>query len=413
MQLYGFVLGKNMELSLAEIFSYFRTRRIKFAIEDMGDDFVLLSSETAVDVKDFGGVIKIVKIVDKLGKIDLLDKTDPQKLFDLQGGVEVGEPPSTDKVDGLGVENPVSVNKVEFGVSLYGSTNIKLVEDVASKIKNQLREAGIKSNYMVSTERPFLTHVEVIKRGLQEIVLFLSETDYYVGKTIGVHIPFEFQKRDVGRPEQRAILSIPPRLCKIMINFLGLKGGLVLDPFCGIGTIIQEAALAGYRIKGMDIDRECVVAARKNLEWLEKEYKIRIPEIDRTVFKGDVKNLTSYFSKHSVDGIVAEPYLGPPVRGVPTPNFAKNIIQRIEPMYDAFFYQASIILKPGRRICIVTPKFRTGKYTVGMNLKFMLKKYGFKPVDPLPQEIAHQYPYTDAEERHKIIREINILEKTK
>ncbi|HLD57848.1 MAG TPA: hypothetical protein VJA47_06055, partial [archaeon] len=161
MQLYGFVLGKNMELSLAEIFSYFRTRRIKFAIEDMGDDFVLLSSETAVDVKDFGGVIKIVKIVDKLGKIDLLDKTDPQKLFDLQGGVEVGEPPSTDKVDGLGVENPVSVNKVEFGVSLYGSTNIKLVEDVASKIKNQLREAGIKSNYMVSTERPFLTHVEV------------------------------------------------------------------------------------------------------------------------------------------------------------------------------------------------------------------------------------------------------------
>ncbi len=388
MDMFGFVLGKNKELSLAEIFSYLRSRRIKFKVESVGEDFVILSSEKEVGVESFGGVIKIVKIIDKLDKIDFLEKIDSEKLFGQK-------------------------ERVEFGVSLYGSNNTNLTEKIASKIKNQLREKGIQSNYMVSNQRPFLTHVEVIKRGLEEVVLFLIESSYYVGKTVSVHNPFEFQKRDVGRPQQRPILSIPPRLCKIMINLLGLKEGLVLDPFCGIGTIIQEAALSGFQIKGMDIDRECVVAGRKNLEWLEKEYKIKIPEIDRTVFKGDVKNLTSYFSRHSVDGIVTEPYLGPPVKDTASMAYAKNILDRIEPMYNAFLYQASIVLKPNRRICIVTPRFRTGKYTIGMNLKGLAKRYGFKPVDPLPSEIPHEYPYTDAEERHKIIREINILEKVK
>lgn len=388
MQMYGFVLGKNRELSIAEIFSYLRTRKIKSNVEAIGDEFIILSVEKQVDVGAFGGVIKIVNIIDRSVKLGLLDAIKSEKYFE-------------------------AAEKVEFGVSLYGGENIKLVEEIASSIKNQLRERNIKSNYMVSRERPFLTHVEVIKRGLEEVVLFFVDTEYYVGKSVGVHNPFEFQKRDVGRPQQRPILSIPPRLCKIMINLLGLKGGLLLDPFCGIGTMIQEAALSGFKIKGMDIDSECVVAARKNLEWLEKEYKITIPEIDRTVFKGDVKNLTSYFSRHSVDGIVCEPYLGPPIKGVPSTAFAKNVIQRIEPMYDAFFYQASIILKPNRRICIVTPRFRTGKYTIGMDLNRMFKRYGFRPIDPLPGDIPHQYPYTDFEERHKIIREINILEKFK
>ncbi len=388
MRLFAFVLGKNKELSLAEIFSYFRTRKIKFKVMEIGDDFTILNLEYKADVNDFGGVIKIVEIKEVIEKLFFPEKINIEKLFSAE-------------------------DKIEFGVSLYGGNNINLVEKTASKIKNSLKEKNIQSNYMVSRERPFLTHVEVIKRNLEEVAIFLVGNNYYIGKSIGVHNPFEFQKRDVGRPQQRTMLSIPPRLCKIMINFLGLREGLVLDPFCGVGTIIQEAALAGFRIKGMDIDRECVVAARKNLEWLEKEYKIKIPEIDRTVLKGDVKNLTSYFSKHSVDGIVAEPYLGPPIKGTPSIAFAKNILNRIEPMYTAFFYQASIILKPNRRICIITPRFRTDKYTIGTDIFKLAKRYGFKKLDPMPLEIPHEYPYTDSEERHKIIREINILQKVK
>ncbi len=401
MNMFGFVLGKNAELSIAEIFSYLRTKKIKSKVKEIGDDFIIFELSEKVDVEKFGGVIKIVKIVEKLDKIDFLDKLDSKKLFEQK------------EKSGLEMAIPLPSPKVEFGVSLYGSDSIKLADEIASKLKNQLRDANIKSNYMVSNTRQYLSHVEVIKRGLEEIVIFSVGYEYYVGKTISVHNPFEFQKRDVGRPQQRPMLSIPPRLCKIMINLLGLKGGTILDPFCGIGTIIQEAVLSGYKIKGMDIDRECVDAARINLEWLEREYKIKIHEIDRTVFKGEVKNLTSYFSKHSVDGIVTEPYLGPPIRGIPTTGFAKNMLQRIEPLYDALFYQASIILKPNKRICIVTPRFRTGKYTIGMNLRDIAKRYGFKFVDPLPSEIQHEYPYQDSEERHKIIREINILEKVK
>ena len=104
-------------------------------------------------------------------------------------------------------------------------------------------------------ENPQLTAVEVIKQDLienrSEVVVCIGKTQTALGVTAAVHNPFEFQKRDMEKPVQRKIFAIPPRLSKIIINLTRCTPGKTfLDPFCGVGTILQEALLANAKVVG-------------------------------------------------------------------------------------------------------------------------------------------------------------------
>jgi tRNA (guanine10-N2)-dimethyltransferase len=44
------------------------------------------------------------------------------------------------------------------------------------------------------------------------------------------------------------------------------REGTFLDPFAGVGGILLEAGLIGAKVIGIDIDREMIEGARKNLE---------------------------------------------------------------------------------------------------------------------------------------------------
>ena len=62
---------------------------------------------------------------------------------------------------------------------------------------------------------------------------------------------------------------MPPRLARMMVNLSACTAGkTLLDPFCGVGTILQEALLEKAMVVGMDVNPWCVKAATENLEWL-------------------------------------------------------------------------------------------------------------------------------------------------
>ena len=93
-----------------------------------------------------------------------------------------------------------------------------------------------------------LSHVEVLKKKLvenkAEVLFCIGREETIIASTVAVHNPFEFQKRDVYKPNQRKIFAMPPRIAKIMVNLSACTPGKVLlDPFCGVGTILQEAFL--------------------------------------------------------------------------------------------------------------------------------------------------------------------------
>jgi tRNA G10 N-methylase Trm11 len=206
-----------------------------------------------------------------------------------------------------------------------------------------------------------------------------------------------------------------------MVNLASCTSGkLLLDPFCGVGTILQEALLAGARVAGVDINPWCVEAAVANLEWLKKEYALK--DAEYRVVEGDARRLRGMFGE-GVDCVVTEPDLGPALRQVPTVAYAKRMVGRLEPLYFCFLEEAYGVLKVGGRLVFVSPYVRTrsGK-PVTMAVEEKAVGVGFKRVClfrekvfagdvRVKEELAEMSSFVDAEERHIIGREIHVFQK--
>jgi tRNA G10 N-methylase Trm11 len=299
---------------------------------------------------------------------------------------------------------------------------------IGSAVKDELAGLGKKANfigYSVERKQAQLTHVEVLKKNLvenqAEVLFCIGKTESWIATTIAVHNPFEFQKRDVYKPNQRVIFAMPPRLARMMVNLSACtEEKTLLDPFCGVGTILQEALLEKAAVVGMDVNPWCVKASEENLEWLTREYGL--DNSDFRILQGDASKIAEKVGLESVDCIVSEPDLGPALREVPTGPYAQKIIEKLEPLFFEFIEEAYRALKPKGRLVLVTPFIKTrSKEAVTMLIGDQLERVGFKRIYAFPVDIfsenlevgrlTHSASLVEMDERHIIGREIHILEK--
>jgi tRNA G10 N-methylase Trm11 len=426
-----FISGKNWRLSLAELTAYFKAREIKFEIEFFSREYFVISFEKTLDaaaLADLGGTIKIGEVKTKLST-ETVKEAFMQKNKQAQSQI-IDSLASSGLVDGMAK----APEKVFFGVSVYCAENTlcpfsRVIQRfVGSALKGELAGFGKKSRFMgfsKDRKQAQLSHVEVLKKNLvenkAEVLFCIGRNETWVATTIAVHNPFEFQKRDIYKPNQRAIFGMPPRLARIMVNLSSCTAGKVLlDPFCGVGTILQEALLARARVVGMDVNPWCVKAANENLEWLKKEYDLA--DADFRVLQGDVSRLVSKIGQETMDCIVCEPDLGPALRQVPTGPYALKIIQKLEPLYFGFVEEAYKALKAEGRLVLVTPYIRTRSgQSVMMPIGKEAEKAGFKRVFPfsgqnfsegaMVQDLLGMVSLVEMDEHHKIGREIHIFQK--
>ncbi|MDR1993024.1 MAG: methyltransferase domain-containing protein [Nitrososphaerota archaeon] len=432
MSTYIFVSGKNWTLSLAELGTYFQTRNLKFKIDYFSTEFCKLTVESPLNTKiinDLGGTIKIAQIKTmvptKIFKEAFLERHKPaqKQLSQTIASSEV--------LEGI----LCAPDKVLFGISIYTSDNTikplggRIQRFIGSAIKDELAVRGKKSRFMgIGQDRSEaqLSHVEVLKKNLvenqAEVLFCMGKTHTWIANTIAVHNPFEFQKRDLYKPNQRAIFGMSPRLARIMVNFSGcMQGKVLLDAFCGVGTILQEALLEQASVVGMDVNPWCVKAAKENLEWLTDEYSLG--GTDFRVLQGDVARLAEKMGVESVDCVVSEPDLGPALREIPTGPYAQRIIAKLEPLFFEFIEEAYRVLRSGGRLVVVTPLIRTrSREAVVMALDEKLKEVGFKRVyaftddmfglaAPEHGRLMGTASFGEIDEHHKIGREIHILQK--
>jgi tRNA G10 N-methylase Trm11 len=429
---YVFISGKNWKLSLAELISFLKAKKTNFKVADFSKSFFTVAAGNILDaslVNYLGGIIKVGRVLSQIPTETVEDafiRREDRALTEIRthlfSNCVFDELFKTEKT------------KCVFGVSIYfENTRLlrvskKIQRFVGSCFKDELASRGIKARFMGFPEDrylPQLTHVEVLKKGLVVTgaeVLFCSGREYtFISKTVAVHNPFEFQKRDLGRPAQRKIFSIPPRLAKIMVNLaMCLPGKVLLDPFCGVGTILQEALVINAHVIGMDINPWCVQASCKNLDWLKLEYDLK--EAKYTIMLGDARSLTDKIVEETVDCIVTEPDLGPALRHFPTEAYARRIADKLKPMYCDFLGGAYRALRVGGRLVLVAPLIKTRSETfVNLNLEEKAKVMGFRIIHPFQKEIfvndtqveelTKMSSFIDMEKRHKIGREINILQK--
>jgi tRNA G10 N-methylase Trm11 len=341
-----FIPGKNWRLSLAELASFLEARKAKFEVHSLSKEFFVVrikEDRGTWDIDDLGGFIKI-------GDVTATLPTESVKKAFLQKNREAKAQISMDIASSGSIDELLkkTSERTFFGVSVYcaeGSlrpVSRSIQRFVGSSVKRELAGHGKKSKFMgFSKERkhPQLSHIEVLKKNFvenkAEVLFCIGKNQTWISTTTAVHNPFEFQKRDIGKPNQRKIFAMPPRLARIMINLASCTSGkLLLDPFCGVGTILQEALLAKAKVIGVDVNPWCVKAARENLEWLKREYALK--EAEYTVLHGDARRLTPKIGQEEVDCVATEPDLGPALRHVSTKPYAVKIIEKLEPLYYGF-----------------------------------------------------------------------------
>lgn len=96
-------------------------------------------------------------------------------------------------------------------------------------------------------------------------------------------------------------ISLHPKYARALINLTGVKrGGTVLDPFCGTGGIVIEAASMGMRAMASDFDPEMVAGTRENMEF----YKLPLHDFETL----DISDIPERF--HDVDAVACDPPYG-------------------------------------------------------------------------------------------------------
>lgn len=146
-----------------------------------------------------------------------------------------------------------------------------------------------------------------------------------------------FEERKVAKRPFFSPISLHPRYARALINLTGVKKGeTLLDPFCGTGGILIEAASMGIKIAGSDIDPIMVKGCIENLQHFGLEGQIEI---------SDVGNVCNMFS--NISTIVTDPPYG---RSTSTNH------EELTSLYDRAVKSTSDILMPGSICGIVLPR---------------------------------------------------------
>ncbi len=344
--------------------------------------------------------------------------TDPAAWFASFGGlqkagVHLGTFPSLRKLQpALFVQSLLECapreGKVIFGISAYGNRTLKVhAEALAREVKRRLAEKG-RSVRFVRGDQGRLSSVVVEKQGLltrgAEFLLVAEGKNIHCARTFAVQAFEEFSERDYGRPSRDSRSGmLPPKLARIIVNLAGVeKDATLLDPFCGSGTILQEATLLGIRsLIGSDTAARAIRETKENLAWLSSrtQYPLRLAQL----LQRDVRALTDALMPASIDAIVTEPYLGPPMHGNESSTQIRVIQRELSALYEDAFAVFTKLLKPGGQLVFLLPVFlqlRGAERFMGLD-RFLMD-YGFRLRQPLPPALVPWYTQ-DLTFRHTLL----------
>jgi tRNA G10 N-methylase Trm11 len=377
-----FILGHNPTLSTAEIIALLSREKINWELISLSSEILCLKIEKEINAnwlqRQLGGTIKIGQILQTDARLE------------------------TNELTNIILKNSQIAKKIYFGFSLYKldeTVNRKKLEKIFQKIKKsgikikkELREKNYSSRW-VSSREPALSSVIVqknnlLKKGI-ELLILAGKDKLFLGQTLAIQEFEEYSFRDYGRPKREMKVGLlPPKLAKIMINLAKINfDQTILDPFCGFGTILGEAAIMGYKnLIGSDIDAKTLEGAKQNFKWLEKNFQFSISNFQ--LLQSDVRDLSKKILPESIDAIITEPYLGPPLQGSEPFEKLKKTAKNLEKLYLASFKVFKKILKKNGKVVIVFPVFILKDQKIYLEILPQLNKMGFKISPFVPQILA-------------------------
>lgn len=249
----------------------------------------------------------------------------------------------------------------------------------------ELKASNIVRRYVVPTHGGELSAAQA--KGIDREYLALKDGEGAVVVAIeAVQDIDAFTLRDRSLPVVDPVRGmLPTKLARTMANMgLGLISSstrpVVLDPFCGTGRILIEAALLGADVLGADSDPAAVDASRRNLEWARSQFGGQVGALSgEQVVAAPIEKLDGLLSKESVDVIVTEPYLGPPQRQIPSQYEVRQIFDELAPLYGSLIKAARHVLRPAGGLVVVFPAI--GSQSLLDALVDRIDQFGYHALD--------------------------------
>jgi tRNA G10 N-methylase Trm11 len=276
--------------------------------------------------------------------------------------------------------------KITLGISAYGfKVSSRDVQKTGIILKQRLRQKNVSLRLIPNAEAAHNTATSHHnKLGLSnnkvELLIVRSKSGkVIIAESVGAQNITALAARDQGRPKRDAFVGmLPPKLAQIMVNLASPAGDkpTILDPFCGTGVILQEAALLGYNVYGTDLSDKMIEYSKQNMSWLAQKYNT---SSDYVIEQGDAMD-TKW--RQPIDAVVAEGYLGQPFSAPPSSSKLVEVRGNCDHIMSTFLQNLVSQIETGTKLAIAVPAWRStdGSFT-HLPLINKLAQLGFAQVE--------------------------------
>ena len=255
--------------------------------------------------------------------------------------------------------------KITLGISAYGlSTSPRQLQKIGLLLKTSMKKHNVSLRLIPNTTTELSTatsHNNKLGLSPKKRELFIIKTDdsaILIAESNGAQNITAYARRDRNRPRRDAFVGmLPPKLAQIMVNLAvgNAAKATILDPFCGTGTVLQEALLKGYDVCGSDLSQKMIDYTTENLTWLQSKY--HITGTVRSLEQADA--MTYQWPKaQQLDAVVCETYLGQPFSTPPSPKKLHEVTGNCNHIITNFLHNIHSQLTPGTTLCIAVPAWR-------------------------------------------------------
>lgn len=227
------------------------------------------------------------------------------------------------------------------------------------KLKKVIRSAG-RSVRLIPNNSLELNTAQVLHNHLTgptgcELMLVRDNRQTIIAWTVAVQDITSYTLRDRGRPKRDARVGmLPPKLAQIIINLVKpATKGIILDPFCGTGVLLQEALLMGYGVYGTDLEPRMIEYSQKNLDWLANTYQLKTAD-----YQLEPADATSFVWQKTIGIIATETYLGRPFTTIPQSEILAQTIAECNLIIKKFLKNIGSQVSPGTRFCLAVPAWQ-------------------------------------------------------
>ncbi len=296
--------------------------------------------------------------------------------------------------------------KLKVGFTVYGGGK-NLLSEIIYATKDHFGKIRIENYQGKNMTSGQIFDRRLLQKG-HEFVIWQKENTFLLAETCANQNLRNYTLRDRQKSFRDAYMGmLPPKLAQILINLSQADiTQTIIDPFCGSGTVNIEAAIMGYQTIGSDINPRFVEKSHENFAQMAEKFRYD-PQVGEFLVSDATKLQHKAFTG-SFPVIVTEGYLGENFTQTPATQDIQLNAQKVSTLWKHFFKHIGASRSVSSMVFCL-PAWNQGrkKISIADDIFEMAQKAGFEVVPMFNGQKSFFYERDEA----FVAREICVLKK--